>query len=219
MRLQVTAFLSDTLFTTNVTALLCLCYAILRYVVTLHVMQNAACMQNVHNCMQQHSMEGKEKTAPLGVNIMESQVLYWAAQVAQHSTYLPCCQIAETIDNVYSATCFFWGDGQGARELFITHTCNVLHLGAQCKGTVTVCCSVPNGVRLQHAIFPDCAYRLAATCWANAQLQVVPRFSPSPNVQDPNLDTCFDGCHETQSGHMNTAIVMPGGSVFQTGLM
>ncbi|DBB16040.1 TPA: hypothetical protein ACH3X3_003406 [Trebouxia sp. C0006] len=82
-------------------------------------------------------------------------------------------------------------------------------------------CSVPSEVRLQHAIFPDCAYRLAATCWANAQLEVVPRFSTNfgANSQDPNLDSCFDGCHETQSGHMNTAVVMPGGSVSQTGLM
>ena len=114
-----------------------------------------------------------------------------------------------------------FGGGEGRGELFITHTCNVPHLGPQCKGTVIVCCSVPSEVRLQHAILPDCAYRLAATCWANAQLEVVPRSSTNlgANMQDPNLDTCFDGCHETQSGHMNTALVMPGGSVSQTGLM
>ena len=141
--------------------------------------------------------------APFGVNLMRSQVLYWAAQVAQHSTYLPCCQAAETIDTVYSATC------------------NVPHLGPQWAGTVVVCCSVQKEVRLQHAIFPDCSYRLASTCWANAQLEVVPRFSTNlgANMQDHNLDSCFDGCHQTQSGHMNTAIVMPGGSVSQTGLM
>lgn len=80
-------------------------------------------------------------------------------------------------------------------------------------------CSVSREVRLQHAIFPDCAYRLAATCWANAQLEVVPRFSPSLSMQDHNLDSCFDGCHQIQSGHVNTAMVMPGGSVSQTGLM
>lgn len=91
----------------------------------------------------------------------------------------------------------------------------------QCEGTVIVRCSVPREVRLQHAIFPDCAYHLAATCWANAQLEVVPRFPPSlgANMQDHNLDSCFDGCHQTQSGHVNTAIVMPGGSVSQTGFM
>ena len=106
-------------------------------------------------------------------------------------------------DNVYSATC------------------NVPRLGPQCEGTGIVCCSVPSEVRLQHALFPDCAYRLVATCLANAPLAVVRRLSSKvgANVQDPNPDSCFDGCHETQSGHMNTAVVMPGGSVSQTGLM
>ncbi|DBA82984.1 TPA: hypothetical protein ACH3X1_006761 [Trebouxia sp. C0004] len=82
-------------------------------------------------------------------------------------------------------------------------------------------CGVPREVRLQHAIFPDCAYQLAATCWANAQLEVVPRFSTNldANMQDHKCDSCFDGCHQTKSGHMYTAIVMPGGSVSQTGVM
>ncbi|KAA6418913.1 MAG: hypothetical protein FRX49_11139 [Trebouxia sp. A1-2] len=82
-------------------------------------------------------------------------------------------------------------------------------------------CSVPREMRLQHAIFPDCAYRLAATCWANAQLEVIPRFAThfGANMQDPSLDSCFDSGHQAQSGHMNTAIVMPGGSVSQTGHM
>ena len=75
----------------------CLCFAALvvcHSALCRHIAHHAECCIHAdcasHHFMQQHSIERKEMTAPFGVNILKSQVLHWAAQEAQHSTYLPC---------------------------------------------------------------------------------------------------------------------------------
>ena len=40
-------------------------------------------------------------------------------------------------------------------------------------------CRVPEQVRLQHGISPDCDYRLALTAWANGRFEVIPGFTPA----------------------------------------
>lgn len=86
---------------------------------------------------------------------------------------------------------------------------------------MSACCSVPRELQFQHDIFPDCAYRLACTCWANAQLEVIPSFTSSLGTvaQDQHVrESCADGSSDTEASHVNTAIVMAGGSVSQTEL-
>ena len=40
-------------------------------------------------------------------------------------------------------------------------------------------CRVPEEMRLQHGISPDCDYRLALTAWANGRFEVIPSFAPA----------------------------------------
>ena len=86
-------------------------------------------------------------------------------------------------------------------------------------------CSGPRELQFQfqHEISPDCAYRLACTCWANAQLEVIPGFTSSLGAvaQDQSVhESCADEPSDSldQAGHVNTAVVMAGGSVSQTEL-
>ena len=86
---------------------------------------------------------------------------------------------------------------------------------------MSACCSVPRELQFQHDIFPDCAYRLACTCWANAQVEVIPSFTSSLGTvaQDQHVcKSCADKSADTEASHVNTAIVMAGGSVSQTEL-
>ncbi len=86
---------------------------------------------------------------------------------------------------------------------------------------LTVCadCSVPREVRFQHDILPDCAYRLASTCWANGQLEVISSFTSCQDIAAPDTkvdDVHFDSNNAAHAGHADTSLVVPGGSVTQT---
>ena len=78
-------------------------------------------------------------------------------------------------------------------------------------------CSVPREVRFQHDISPRCAYRLASTCWANGQLEVIPSLTSSETTDGAKstaADLHCDGT--TQTRQADASLVMAGGSAFQT---
>ena len=78
-------------------------------------------------------------------------------------------------------------------------------------------CSVPREVRFQHDISPRCAYRLASTCWANGQLEVIPCLTSSETTDGAKSlagDLHCDGT--TQTRQADASLVMAGGSAFQT---